>query len=365
MRRVPTASLRSRDPQVSPRSAQAGKTLTAKDPFSGGADQLSLSFDDPTVPVVAESSVPAVLRPALGDALLLRAPSTSADTGGFELCEHDQDADDRHAELGSGVDRLGDAREARPALLGDVPEPFEVSRPADEAVEFPDHDPVDALVVDVGEEAFPLGSVGAGLVGAGVPVDVGVGDGPVSEGGEAFAVGDLAVGAGSGTVVDGQAGVDGDAHGGGDLTAREHPSPRSLVDSRKHGFCLCGCGAQTPPAKKTDRRKGLVKGQPVWYLRGHQTRYNELPVELDGDCWVWQAAVNSAGYPVRGDGNGSVLLVHRQQYEQRYGPIPPGRDLHHLCATPRCVNPAHLEAVTRLEHAARHRATWGRKRASK
>jgi hypothetical protein len=34
-------------------------------------------------------------------------------------------------------------------------------------------------------------------------------------------------------------------------------------------LCGCGCGQPTPPAKRTDHKRGLVKGQPVRFIRGH------------------------------------------------------------------------------------------------
>lgn len=33
--------------------------------------------------------------------------------------------------------------------------------------------------------------------------------------------------------------------------------------------CACGCKAETPLAKKTDARKGHVKGEPMRYIQGH------------------------------------------------------------------------------------------------
>src|ERR1051326_5302461 len=87
-----------------------------------------------------------------------------------------------------------------------------------------------------------------------------------------------------------------------------------MIGANPTGLCMCGCGQPTPPAKKTDRRKGLKKGEPVRYLVGHQTRYHELPVDRidtgqDTPCWIWQAATNNKGYPIRGNGAGHKWLV--------------------------------------------------------
>ena len=43
------------------------------------------------------------------------------------------------------------------------------------------------------------------------------------------------------------------------------------------GKCLCGCGAVTPVATKTDRRAGQVKGQHIRFIGGHNARLNHGP----------------------------------------------------------------------------------------
>jgi hypothetical protein len=41
-----------------------------------------------------------------------------------------------------------------------------------------------------------------------------------------------------------------------------------------------------------------------------------------------------------------MQVAHRAYYEERYGPLPSGVQLDHLCRTPACVNPEHLEPVS-------------------
>lgn len=64
-------------------------------------------------------------------------------------------------------------------------------------------------------------------------------------------------------------------------------------------------------------------------------------------CWLWTAALHSAGYGViRINGNpGTLIYAHRFAYELANGPIPQGKHLDHLCRVHNCVNPSHLEAV--------------------
>ena len=65
----------------------------------------------------------------------------------------------------------------------------------------------------------------------------------------------------------------------------------------------------------------------------------------DSPCWRW--AMNPKGrYGQFSVGKQKGLLAHRVAYELFNGPIPAGLTVDHLCRNTRCVNPAHLEAVT-------------------
>lgn len=68
-------------------------------------------------------------------------------------------------------------------------------------------------------------------------------------------------------------------------------------------------------------------------------------------CWLWTGGTT----PSKNGAYGHFLvsnrprrqgLAHRFSYEFRYGPVPDGLELDHLCRNTTCVNPAHLEAVT-------------------
>jgi len=71
-----------------------------------------------------------------------------------------------------------------------------------------------------------------------------------------------------------------------------------------------------------------------------------MPVPESG-CWVWTGAVMTKdGYGRFWDGD-KVRNAHRVSYEMVNGPIPEGSDIDHLCRVRCCVNPSHLEAVSR------------------
>lgn len=63
-------------------------------------------------------------------------------------------------------------------------------------------------------------------------------------------------------------------------------------------------------------------------------------------CWVWDGASDYQGYG-RINIDGRTMLAHRASYELHVGLIPAGLEIDHLCRNPSCINPAHLEPVTR------------------
>lgn len=70
-------------------------------------------------------------------------------------------------------------------------------------------------------------------------------------------------------------------------------------------------------------------------------------VDADGDCWLWTGSQAGGGYGWFMGGKGKSIPAHRWAYEHLIGEVPEGLDLDHLCRVRRCVNPDHLEPVTR------------------
>lgn len=77
--------------------------------------------------------------------------------------------------------------------------------------------------------------------------------------------------------------------------------------------------------------------------------WDKLTPEPNSGCWLWTAATNPQGYG-RFRVAGKNLLPHRVAYTQLVAEIPAGLHVDHLCRTPACCNPAHLEPVTHGEN---------------
>lgn len=78
-------------------------------------------------------------------------------------------------------------------------------------------------------------------------------------------------------------------------------------------------------------------------------------VDKTAACWTWTGARQVEGYGrfMVSSTPRVLALAHRFSYEQLRGPIADGMTLDHLCRNTSCVNPAHLEPVSREENALR------------
>lgn len=74
------------------------------------------------------------------------------------------------------------------------------------------------------------------------------------------------------------------------------------------------------------------------------------PEPMSG-CWLWIGGTALGYGRIRVDG--SFKMAHRLSYERFVGPIPESMHLDHLCRTPACINPEHLEPVTSRENTMR------------
>lgn len=72
--------------------------------------------------------------------------------------------------------------------------------------------------------------------------------------------------------------------------------------------------------------------------------------EPNSGCWLWERHIKNNGYgtiTIKDGGRWLTKHAHRVSFQAFVGPVPDGLDLDHKCRVRSCVNPDHLEPVTR------------------
>lgn len=142
------------------------------------------------------------------------------------------------------------------------------------------------------------------------------------------------------------------------------------------GLCQCGCGERTPLAVRTNKHRGLIRGEPVHFIVGHHQTFNRgrtferirtpdevrfwRMVQSCGHepaciycCWEWQGArLTSGGY---GHFNPRLLPLPTRSHCVAYvlwnnRSIPKELWCLHHCHNPLCCNPAHVYLGTAAQN---------------
>ena len=70
--------------------------------------------------------------------------------------------------------------------------------------------------------------------------------------------------------------------------------------------------------------------------------WRRIQILSEDECWIWQGTDSGATGYGRFWLWGTLVYAHRFAYMLTHGIIPRDRQIHHLCETRKCVNPAHL-----------------------
>jgi HNH endonuclease len=82
-----------------------------------------------------------------------------------------------------------------------------------------------------------------------------------------------------------------------------------------------------------------------------EVRFAKFVGERDAaGCLPWVGTINTHGYGTFWDPDRGNVGAHRIAWEMVNGPIPDGLEIDHTCRIRRCVDVAHMEAVTRSEN---------------
>lgn len=82
----------------------------------------------------------------------------------------------------------------------------------------------------------------------------------------------------------------------------------------------------------------------------------ESKVQKTNTCWLWLGTMHANGYglfDMKVDGRWTKFWAHRVSFEFHKRPLVTPETVDHLCNNPRCVNPAHLDAVAIGENSRR------------
>lgn len=74
-----------------------------------------------------------------------------------------------------------------------------------------------------------------------------------------------------------------------------------------------------------------------------------LTINLASPCWLWMRGKTGKGYGAIWV-HGRLMDAHRYMWLVMRGPIPAGLEVDHLCRVRHCVNPQHMELVTKREN---------------
>lgn len=132
---------------------------------------------------------------------------------------------------------------------------------------------------------------------------------------------------------------------------------RQHQPANPNGLCMCGCGERTPIATYTFGRRGIYKGLPLRYIRGHQqfARRGQKSHAWKGGTYTTHMGYIAQYAPEHPNNNGGYVLQHRLVMESVLGRLLTKDEcIHHVNGNKTDNRPENLQVVTPSEHGRHH-----------
>jgi hypothetical protein len=121
-----------------------------------------------------------------------------------------------------------------------------------------------------------------------------------------------------------------------------------LVNAKHGGDGVIGYWGTAEQRTAAARRKKKVP--LISRVMGRVMVDDSAPVLKGVHCLRFTGALNPNGYAQVSDGNYGRVYVHVVTWVDKHGPVPPGKELHHLCVNRWCCAWQHLEPITHGDH---------------
>lgn len=88
----------------------------------------------------------------------------------------------------------------------------------------------------------------------------------------------------------------------------------------------------------------------LYVYTDHEAFWDRVILAGEDECWLWVGALTGDGY-----GLFNYRRAHRVAWVLSGRALAKGKTLHHRCEVKNCVNPRHLQSMTRASHITLHR----------
>lgn len=102
----------------------------------------------------------------------------------------------------------------------------------------------------------------------------------------------------------------------------------------------------------------ILRARDIPELKNKDRFFKKIKIDPDTGCWNWLSSTIKNGYGTFGIG-GKPFLAHRVSYHLAGKELDPFKVLDHRCKNRICVNPKHLNQVSRKENNTENSAGMG------